>query len=251
MRSLLQDLGYGLRMLRKTPGFTAVAVITLALGIGANTAIFSLINAIMLRTLPVKDPQSLVMLKWSALRFPNTVGTSNYSDCPRDLSRPEGCSFSLPMFRQIQSGQHVFSDVSAFVPTSFTVNANGQTSRVQGSFVSESFFRLLGASPSLGRLIDPVDDSNGASPSAVISYQFWLNSLSGDPAVIGKLISINKQIVTVSGVAKPNFLGLDPAIRTDLWLPLSALPLLEGRAQNATLANSLWLELLARLKPLL
>jgi hypothetical protein len=142
MNGLAQDLRYGLRQLRKSPGFTAIAVLTLALAIGGNTAIFSLIDAVMLRTLPVKDPGQLVLLKWKAKSIPKTNSSSSYANCPPG-SGPAleggdiisdvpldagGCSFSLPFFEQLQREQKVFVDVAAFVPAELSVNSEGRTS---------------------------------------------------------------------------------------------------------------------------
>src|SRR5437660_1540858 len=155
MSGLLQDLRYALRQLRKSPGFAAVIVITLTLAVGGNTAIFSVINAIMLRTLPVKDPGRLVLLKWKAKSIPKTKGSSSYANCPPG-SGPAleggdiisdvpldaaGCSFSLPFFEQLQSEQNVLPDVAALVPTELRVNSAGRTSRVRGSYRARSAYR--------------------------------------------------------------------------------------------------------------
>ena len=247
MKSLLQDVRYSLRMLRKSPGFTAVAIITLALGIGANTAIFSLINAIMLRTLPVKDPQSLVLLKWVARRSPDFEGGYSDSSCPYEMPLTGECSFSFPMFQKIQAEQNVFSGMYAFEPVGLTVNSNGRPSHVQGLLVSGDFFSTLGAHPALGRLLGPADDSSAAAPAVVVSYRFWRTELGGDPNVTGKSILAGKAPVTIVGVASPGFLDLDPGVPTDFWLPLSS-PAAAQRFADKT-AKYLWLGLMARLKP--
>jgi hypothetical protein len=153
MKSLFQDVRFGLRMLRKSPGFTAVAIITLALGIGANTAIFSLINAIMLRTLPVKDPQRLVQLNWVSRGTPAFHNSYNWGGCLEEQRTPgdTGCSFSYPMFEQARAQRSVFSGVFAFFPMPLAVNFNGRTSQASGLFASGDFFSTLGAHAALGR----------------------------------------------------------------------------------------------------
>ena len=263
MKSLLQDVRYGLRMLRKSPGFTAVAIITLALGIGANTAIFSLINAIMLRTLPVKDPQSLVSIKWTARSLPNTggAGSYNWGGCPDAMPTtdwlitddhdpahvpvPEECVFSYPMFEQIKSEQKVFSDVIAMVPSSVPVNAVGHSSRAEGLCVSGNFFSVLGTHPAVGRLLNTSDDNISASPSAVVSYRFWRNSLNSDPTVIGKSILLGKSRYTLVGITMPEFGEIDPGVPLDFWVPLAFQP----DTAIETNPKALWLGMMARLKP--
>src|SRR5437763_3525029 len=142
MNSVWQDVRYGLRMLAKNPGFTATAVITLALGIGANTSIFSLLNAVMLQSIPVSHPESLVVLKWSANRS-HGGGYSSYGDCPFESGggRASGCSLSYPMFKEIRSHADVFAGVSAFAgPAELELSGNGQASIVRGESVSGDYF---------------------------------------------------------------------------------------------------------------
>src|ERR1039458_3046014 len=147
MKSLLQDIRFGLRMLRKSPGFTAVAIITLALGIGANTAIFSLINAIMLRSLPVKDPEQLVELNWVSRGSPVFHNSYNWGGCLVDpTTNPEsGCSFAYPLFEQVRAQRSLFSGVFAFVPRPLTMNFGGRISQIDGLYTSGDFFPTLGA----------------------------------------------------------------------------------------------------------
>jgi len=252
---LVQDLRFGLRMLRKTPGFTAIAVLTLALGIGANTAIFSLINAVMLRPLPVRDPQQLVVLKWSARQWPKLNGSSQWSGCPIKATGlkdpvPEGCSFSYPMFEQVRAQNNIFSAVFALVPSpQFGVSIDGHAGFANGEYVSGEFFRALGLRASVGRLLGPPDDSANASLAVVLSYSYWQRQFGGAPSVIGKLITINNVPSTVVGVGPPGFFGLDLGITQDLWLPLSAQPRPVQDVGKTEDPASWWLMICARLKP--
>jgi len=263
MKSLFQDVRYGLRTLRKNPGFTAVAIITLALGIGANTAIFSLINAIMLRTLPVQDPQELVLLKWKARAIPETKASSSYDNCPQGggpsleghaiISDAPldagGCSFSFPFFQQIQTEQKIFSSVLAFVPAQLTINAAGRSSQAQVLFVSGNFFSTFGLRPEFGRLLSPTDDLEGAAPAIVVSHRFWQSELGGDRSIVGARVLIGKALFTVAGVTGSESPDLDPGLPCDVWLPLVSRPLADQHWRNETAANALWLELIARLRP--
>ncbi len=262
MKNLLQDIRYALRVLRKSPGFTAVAVITLALGIGANTAIFSLIDAIMLRTLPVKDPQSLVILKWKARRIPASAISFAYDNCIHGVGywngralisdkplETEGCSFSFPLFQEMQARHTAFSSVVAFVPEELTVNSGAHSGQGQGLFTSGNFFSTLGARAELGRLFDVADDSNGAVPVIVVSHRFWQSELGGDRSVVGKRILVGKALFTVAGVVAREFPEFDPGLPTDFWLPFAFQPAVEPRFPKKTAANALWIELMARLRP--
>ena len=252
---VVQDICFGLRMFRKNPGFTAVAVVTLALGIGANTAIFSLINAIMLRPLPVRDPQRLVILKWSARHWPKTHAMNGWSGCPYKASdskepSPEGCAFSYPMFEQVRAQNKIFAGVFALVPyPEFGVSIDGVASFANGEFVSGDFFPALGLRPSLGRLLGPVDDKTNTSPAAVLSYSYWRRQFGGVPSVIGKSIIINNASFIVAGVGPAGFQGLDPGMVDDVWLPLPAETLVSQYVPKNTDAASWTLMVGARLKP--
>ena len=263
MTAFVQDVRYALCQFRKGPGFTAVTLITLALGIGGNTAIFSVIDAVMLRTLPVKDPGRLVLLKWKAKSIPQTKASSSYANCPpgsgpaleggdiiSDVPLDSaGCSFSLPFFEQLQSEQNVFSDVAALVPGELSVNSEGRTSRVHSLFVSGQFFSTLGVKPATGRLFDQSDDSEGAVPSIVVSHDFWQSKLGSDSAVIGKQILIGKTLFTVAGVTAPGLAQLDPGLTCDLWIPLAFKAKVPPYPPKQTAANAIWIELIGRLKP--
>jgi len=223
-----QDLRYGARTLRKSPGFTVVAVLTLALGIGANTAIFSLIDAALLRSLPVRDPQRLVVFQWTAHKSPNLKGHYSYMSCPAaddGATGEHGCWFSYPMFQQFHSTQEAFSTVAALCGNvGLNLRGNGPVTFVQGEMASGDFFGALGVGATVGRTFDPSDDTPGASPVAVLSYGYWQSAFGGDPAAVGKTVWLNNVPVTIVGVAAKGFPSLDPGRVRSLWLPLSVSP---------------------------
>src|SRR5438270_6503894 len=173
LEQLVQDIQFGLRMLRKSPGFAAVVILTLALGIGANTAIFSLIDAVMLRALPVENPSQLVLLKWSARNSPNIHGYMNSGDCPLNVmpgaANPYGCSFSEPMFREIAQTD-IFSATTAFANANqLNLTGNGPATVINGQLVSGDFFRTMGLKSAVGRLFEAADDRPSAAPVAVLN----------------------------------------------------------------------------------
>jgi predicted permease len=251
MQNLWQDVRFGARMLAKSPSFTAIAVLTLALGIGANTAIFSLLNAIMLSSVPVHDPQHLVVLQWSSHTQPQG-GYSSYGDCSEEGGRSlqSGCSFSYPMFREIQSKVDGFSDVAGFAgPAQLNLAGNGTPSLAQGEFVSGGYFQTLGVGAAAGRTLESDDDAPGAEPVVVLRYGYWQSTFGAASAVIGKKIQLNGVPLTIVGVADPSFTRMCPGKAQDLWLPLTVLPRLRidwGRDKENP--SNWWLTLVARLK---
>jgi len=258
--SILSDCRFTFRMLRKSPGFNAVAILTLALGIGANTAIFSLIDAALLRSLPVRDPQQLVVFQWAALHSPNTKGQYSYMSCPSpNASEEHGCSFSYPMFQQFKSLQDAFSSVTALGgDVGLNLRGNGPASFVHGEVVSGEFFDALGVRAAVGRTFAPSDDKPGTSGVAVLGYGYWQSAFGGDPAVVGRTIWLNNVPVTIVGVAAKDFPGLDPAAARPIWLPLSLQQQL-GKNLNGSMGgdkpslqagdDNWWVYLVARLKP--
>jgi len=252
MNTLLQDIRYGLRMLAKSPGFTAVAVLTLALGIGANTAIFSLIDAVMLRSLPVRDPNQLVILQWEAGKPPVIDEYSSFGDCAESVvTGPSGCSFALPIFEQIRSKTDAFSDITAFAgPAALDLGGNDRASIVSGEIVSGDYFSTLGVSAAIGRTLGPSDDSPSAAPAAVLSYAYWQNAFGGSRSVLGRTILLNKIVFTIVGVAEPSFTNLSPGKTQDLWLTIAMLPRLRiDWARKIDGPTNWWLLIMARLKP--
>jgi macrolide transport system ATP-binding/permease protein len=255
LEQLLQDVRFGLRTLRKSPGFTAVAVLTLALGIGANTAIFSLIDAVMLRSLPVRDPQQLLVLRWSALHDPNQNMSYSWGGCPGsslDPSNdpPSDCVFSYPMYEQIHSRQDVFSQVSAFAgEQQYHLTADGRVTMSTAYLVSADFFTTLGARVSLGRALDSSDDKPEAPGVVMLSHAYWQRRFAGDPSIVGKSILIENRPFTVVGVVAPGFTGIDPGLHTDIWVPLAAQDRISPLLPKRNAPNSVWIEIVARLRP--
>ncbi len=253
MVTLLQDLKYGLRMLAKNPGFTAVAVITLALGIGANTAIFSLLDAVMLRSLPVRDPAHLAVFEWSARANPSYGGYSAFEGCYDDGTHPaaSGCSFSFPMFKEIRSQAKLFSGVTAFAgPAQLDLSGNGPASMVDGEIVSGEFFQTLGVGAALGRTLEPADDMPTAEPAVVLNYGHWQSRFGGSPSAVGKTIRLNGVLFTIVGVAAPRFNRFSPGKTYDLWLPISAAQRLKiGFMPDLDSDSNWWLEVIARVHP--
>ena len=253
MQTLWQDIRFGLRMLAKNPGFTAVAVATLALGIGANTAIFSLVNAVMLQSLPVRHPEQLVVPRWSAHTRPMNTGTSSFGDCSRMGKRgpDSGCSFSYPLYKEIRDDddKDLFSSVAAFAgPAQLDLSGNGPASMAEGELVSGDYFQTLGVRAALGRTLEPSDEQPGAAPVAVLNYSYWQSGFGGASNVIGKTIRLNGVAFAVVGVADANFTRLTPGRSLDMWLPLTQLVPLGLRWGSGSERNW-WLTLVARMKP--
>ncbi|HEY6467312.1 MAG TPA: ABC transporter permease [Candidatus Acidoferrales bacterium] len=249
--SLLQDIRFALRMLRKSPAFTATVILILAIGIGANTAIFSLIDAIMLRPLPIRNSDGLYILKWQANHPPRRLHASEFwPGCPVDYkTRNSSCSISYPLFDEIRSQQTTFSSVAGFEEeVQLHLSGSAPVGVAQGEFVSGEFFSALGVRPAAGRLIAPSDDTPASAPAVVLSYAYWKAHFDGQLSVIGSSMLIEGKPVTIAGVAPDSFTGLNPGVPCDLWLPLNSQPsLMEGWLTNDP--NSQWVELVARIKP--
>jgi len=247
------DIRYGLRMLRKSPGFTSVAVLTLALGIGANTAIFSYIDAVLLRSIPVKDPQQLMVFHWSARAHSKAHGHSGYGDCA-DQPGIGDCSFSIPFYKTVRAQAGVFSGMAAFAgPLPVDLSGNGAASIVGGLYVSGDFFSTLGVNAALGRPLSPSDDSPSAPPVIVLGYGFWQRAFDGDRSVIGRTVRLDSTSATIVGVTDPHFTHLTPGKPLDFFMPFSLAESVRGewwRDQDrvADPANW-WVVILGRLKP--
>jgi len=263
MTDLLQDVRYALRQLGKNPGFTAVALLTLALGIGANTAIFSLIDAVMLKTLPVRRPEQLVLLNWVSQSQPGTVPWFTHSlsgNSGQDSTgRFTSTAFPYPVFEDIRDRNEEFSSVMAFADTDgLNVSIGGQAGPAGGELVSGDFFSTLGVEATIGRAITRRDDQPGASSVAVISHSFWVARFGGDPLAVGKAIGVNGASFTVVGVAPPEFFGVEPGAKVDVWLPLHAQPQIDPgwtkyaiprEVSKFTATDDWWVLIMGRLKP--
>ena len=253
METLVQDARFGLRTLRRSPGFTAVAVLTVALGVGANTAIFSLLDALLLRSLPVHDPQQLMLLEWSARKSPGYHSSFGYGDCISriDVDNPTSCSFSHPFLDDLRAQANMFSSITASGGTmQLDLSGSGPASFVQGLIVSGNYFETLGVRPAVGRVLAPSDDQPSAPTVAVLSYGYWQRALGGSLSVIGKTVGLNGIPTTIVGVAEPKFSGLAPGSAPDAWLPVSVkarlTPNWDPKQDDA---GSIWLVIVGRLKP--
>ncbi len=250
---LLQDARYSVRLLRKSPAFTSIAVLTLALGIGMNTAIFSLIEAVMFRSLPVRDPEGLVVLKWEARKEPDSDGMADFGDCndPRG-HRLSGCSLPLPLVNEIPAQTNVFTSLAAStgIGQMDLLGGSGPAKRVQGQFISGGYFDMLGIMPAAGRLFSPADDQPSADPVVVLSYKLWQSQFAGSHAILGKTIRLNNKPYSVAGVAEPGFDSLSMANFFDLWVPLVQQKELAGRwSPLQTGMGSFSYTILGRVKP--
>jgi predicted permease len=250
VETLWQDVRYGMRQLGRSPGFTAVVALSLALGIGANTAIFSLIDVVMLKTLPVREPGRLVLLNRTQGESMSAVNSDNGAE--------NDAPFSYPAFEEFRAHNQVFSTLFGFVSLGrANVNIDGQANLAEGELITGDYFSGLGVTPILGRAISGEDAKPGASRVAVISYGYWSSHFGGSPAVLGKGIAVNGVPLTIVGVTPPEFFGLQPGRAVDLWIPLAGeaglLPYgmtsTPGKRPLFTSRDWWWLLLMGRLKP--
>jgi predicted permease len=254
LENLFEDVRYGIRTLRKQLGFTTIVISTLALGIGANTAIFSMIDAALLRSIPVRDEEQLALLQWKARKDPEHRSMSTYGDCETSLQKTgaSGCSLSEPFFREVQKKDDIFSSVAAFAGAErINLSGNGAASVVnQAEYVSGEYFETLRIKPALGRLISREDDATSAESVAVLSYRFWRSQFGGSKDAVGKTILLNRVPFTIVGVAEEPFDSLSPGNKFEMWLPLATAPRLQVPWDNRDIDASYWrLVIVGRLKP--
>jgi predicted permease len=238
MASLASDLRLALRGLRRSPLFATVAILSLALGIGANTAIFTLIDQILLRKLPVKDPGQLVML---------------YQQGPHNGSNMGARAHSYPIYQDYQQKAEPFADVLARRLVAASVSVDNQTERILAEMVSGNYFTMLGVQPALGRVFSSAEDDQvyGGHPVVVLGYDYWESRFSRDPGVLGKKILVNNYPMTIVGVSAKGFAGFDPARAPQMRVPIlmkrEMLP--EWGWMRADSRRARWVQVFARLKP--
>ncbi|HVX39824.1 MAG TPA: ABC transporter permease [Gemmatimonadaceae bacterium] len=225
--SLRDDVRYAIRSLRHAPGLAVVAIVSLALGIGANTAIFSLVDAILLRSLPVSHPEALVRVEFA-----------NGGDV-----------FTNPLWEQIRNRQRVFDGAFAYGEEDFDLTDGGLARHAPGAYVSGAFFSTLGLRPAVGRLLSNADDVRGCAPVAVVSYGYWQSGFGGRADVVGRTISLNRHPVPIVGVIAGAFGGVDVGRANDVYVPLCAKPVIGDFPGVLDLRANWWLYVMGRVKP--
>ena len=234
LENLQRDVSFSIRVLRKSPGFTGIAILTLALGVGANTTVFSIINGLLLRPLPVPESNRLVVLGMF-----------------RDFQTPS-YSFSIPLFRAVENRHDVFSQVFACFAADGDIKGDIGTERARLEMVSGDFFSALETQPLMGRVLTRADDSKGGNPAgfgAVISEGFWKRWFNRAPNVIGQKIRVDNTLFTVVGVMPKRFIGADPLERPEIFVPLAAEPAMDDPNLTVAGVHAWWLTVMARLKP--
>ena len=237
VETLWKDLRFGARLLRLNPGFTLVAILSLALGIGANTAIFQLLNAVLLRTLPVENPQELAEIR-----------ISNVTELRGSTNSPYAAA-TYALWEQIRKQQQAFSGTFAWMDDEFNLAPRGEARLAHGMWVSGDFFQVLGVRPFLGRVISASDDHRGCGlPGAVISYAFWQREFGGAASVLGRKITLEYHPVSIIGVTPQGFDGLVVGRSFDVALPVCSQPALADYSYLDD-GNIWWLTVMGRLKP--
>ncbi|MGH9837941.1 MAG: ABC transporter permease [Blastocatellia bacterium] len=259
MQTLWQDLRFGARMLLKQKSITAIAVLSLALGIGANTALFSIVDAMLLKRLPVKEPERLLLFQSYAPRefSPGSYGGSSYTDPVTGQQRMTSFPYvSYQRMREQQQQQQqpsgALSDIFAFHRLNVNLLAEGQADVANGQVVTGNYHVGLGVQPLLGRLLTEGDDKASASPVAVLSYRYWQKQFDGNAAIVGKQINLNNRAFTVIGVTPRGFEGAgNVGLTEDVTIPIAMEPLLNSDPKRSLLygAGHWWLRIMGRLKP--
>jgi predicted permease len=233
-----QDIRYGARLLRRNRSFAIVAILTLALGTGANAAIFQLVDAVRLRSLPVRDPQQLVEVN---------LNTNGKGRTGRFISRRP--FMTEPLWRAVRERQQAFSEMLAWGTVPFDLATSGESRRTQGLWVSGDFFQTLGVRPQVGRLLSPADDQKGcAAPGVVLSHAFWQKEFSGDPSVVGRPIVLDGHPLDVIGVSQEGFSGVDVGRTFDMAAPICAMSIMRGPQSGIDKPDVWFLDVFGRLR---
>jgi len=233
--NLVSDIRFAVRNLKKAPVFSAVAVLSLALGIGANTAIFTLVDQLILRMLPVKNPRELVLLDSNGDHYGSNRGAN---------------SFSWPKYQDFVARNQVFSGMLGRFAVALSMSFNGQTERASGELVSGNYFSVLGVGPAAGRTIAPDDDTNVLGhPVVVLSYAYWQTRFAGDPSVLNKTVVVNGHNFTVIGVAARGFDGIEPGSVTQLFVPVTMKAWMTPNWDELNDRRSSWVNIIGRLRP--
>lgn len=246
----MAGLALWLRMLAKNPGFTAVAVLTLALGVGANTALFSVVDTVLLKKLPVQEPARLVLFGWNASADFSPGGYTGSSSRDPKTGLIMRTSFPLQTFTRFREQQGALSDVFAFGTVDMNLNADGQAEVVQGQAVSGNYYTALGVPAFLGRAINDSDDNAAATPVAVLSHRYWQRRFAGDRGVMGRQVNLNNVAFTIVGVTPPGFEGTNQLSGSeDVSIPIAWEPAVSADRSWMKGAGTWWLQLMGRLKP--
>jgi predicted permease len=239
MENLLQDIRFGLRTLGKNPGFTIVAILTLALGIGANAAIFSLTDQVLLRLLPVERPRELVVLTSPGVNHGRVWSDSD-----------GGPSFSYPMYKDLRDRNEVFAGLLAGFHVQVGVTGQGQSQLADGILVSGNYFQVLGVRPFIGRVFSAQDETApGANPVTVLSYGYWTRHFGSDSNILNKPLAVNGNSLTVVGVARPGFTGVQVGQIPDLFIPITMKAQMTPNQDGLADRNDHWVTMLGRLQP--
>ncbi len=236
LENLRRDLKYALRTLIRTPTFTLTAILSLAMGIGANAAIFSLVDQVLLRMLPVKDPRSIVLIDWRGNALADGWGSGNL--------------MSYPMCRDLQAQTQFFDGVFCRHPTTVNLSTGGEPRPVLAEIVSGTYFPVLGVRPYLGRLIGESDDlQKDAHPVVVLAYEYWANTLGAPADIVGRKILLNNHPMTVIGVAEPRFSGMDVGEAAALWVPAMMKRIVTPGWDRLLDRRARWMHIFGRLRP--
>jgi predicted permease len=238
MSALWKDFRYSLRQLGNSPAFTLIAILTLALGIGANTAIFQLIDAIRLRSIPVKKPEELATVRIADRHWGSGQFSSQYSQ------------LTFPMWEQIRDRQQGFAQIAVWSNQLFNLATGGEVHYAKALRVSGDFFHVLGVEPLMGRLLGPTDDQPGCGiGGANISFAFWQRNFGGDPGIVGKRLTLDGNSFEIVGVTPPGFNGISVGDTFDIAVPICIEPIVSPRNNRLTIRHAWWLASIGRLKP--